>query len=288
MEAEGIGGFMKKKIINFSLIILSLLICFPIIMLLTNSFMGKEELKEFLVPILSGGEEYISLKLFPKFPTFKNYVKLLLDTPEFFVMYWNSVKIVLFVLLGQLLVGVPAAWGLAQYNFPLKKLLFTIYIVVMLMPFQVTMLSNYLVLDKLNFIDTHLSIIIPGMFSTFPIFIMYRFFSEIPKEIVESARVDGANEFQIFIKIAIPLGRPGIISAMILGFFEYWNIIEQPMTFLKDKTLWPLSLYLPNISLENADIAFTASAITLLTAIIIFFAGQKYLEQGILASAVKG
>ena len=75
---------------------------------------------------------------------------------------------------------------------------------------------------------------------------------------------------------------------MILGFFEYWNIIEQPMTFLKDKTLWPLSLYLPNISLENADIAFTASAITLLTAIIIFFAGQKYLEQGILASAVKG
>lgn len=257
-------------------------------MLLTNSFMGKEELKEFLVPILSGGEEYISLKLFPKFPTFKNYVKLLLDTPEFFVMYWNSVKIVLFVLLGQLLVGVPAAWGLAQYNFPFKKLLFTIYIVVMLMPFQVTMLSNYLVLDKLNLIDTHLSIIIPGMFSTFPVFIMYRFFSEIPKEILESARVDGANEFQIFIKIAIPLGRPGIISAMILGFFEYWNIIEQPMTFLKDKTLWPLSLYLPNISLENADIAFTASAITLLTAIIIFFAGQKYLEQGILASAVKG
>ena len=156
------------------------------------------------------------------------------------------------------------------------------------MPFQVTMLSNYLVLDKLNLIDTHLSIIIPGMFSTFPVFIMYRFFSEIPKEIVESARVDGANEFQIFIKIAIPLGRPGIISAMILGFFEYWNIIEQPMTFLKDKTLWPLSLYLPNISLENADIAFAASSITLITAIIIFFAGQKYLEQGILASAVKG
>ena len=155
------------------------------------------------------------------------------------------------------------------------------------MPFQVTMLSNYLVLDKLHLLNTHGSIILPAIFSTFSVFIMYRFFCNIPKSIIESARVDGASELVIFAKIGIPLGMPGIMSAVVLQFLEYWNLIEQPLTFLKDKTLWPLSIYLPNITLENADIAFTASAVTLIAAIIVFFAGQSYLEQGIAASAVK-
>ena len=155
------------------------------------------------------------------------------------------------------------------------------------MPFQVTMLSSYLVLDSFKLLDTHWSIILPAIFSTFSVFIMYRFFCNIPEAIIESARIDGASELKIFFKIGIPLGMPGIMSAVILQFLELWNLIEQPLTFLKDKSLWPLSIYLPNITLENADIAFTASAVTLIAAIIVFFAGQSYLEQGIAASAVK-
>ena len=188
------------------------------------------------------------------------------------------------ILIGQLVVSVTAAWGFARYEFPYKKLLFTLYIVLMLMPFQVTMLSTYLVLDKIKLINTAMSIVLPAVFSTFPVFIMYRFFISIPESIIECARLDGASEFKIFIKIGIPLGKPGIMSAMILGFLEYWNLIEQPLTFLKDKSLWPLSLYL---GLESADVAFAASAVTLITAIIVFFAGQSHLEQGIAATAVK-
>ena len=197
------------------------------------------------------------------------------------------IKIVFLLIIGQLIVGVAAAWGFARYKFPFKKTLFTIYIVVMLMPFQVTMLSSYFVLDAFKLLNTHWSIIIPGIFSTFSVFIMYRFFSNIPESIIESSRIDGASELRIFAEIGIPLGMPGIMSAVILQFLEYWNLIEQPLTFLKDKSLWPLSIYLPNITLENADIAFTASAVTLIAAIIVFFAGQSYLEQGIAASAVK-
>ena len=157
----------------------------------------------------------------------------------------------------------------------------------MLMPFQVTMLSSYLVLDTMHLLDSHASIILPAIFSTFSVFIMYRFFCNIPESIIESARIDGASELVIFAKIGVPLGMPGIMSAVVLQFLEYWNLIEQPLTFLKDKALWPSSIYLPNITLENADIAFTASAVTLIAAIIVFFAGQSYLEQGIAASAVK-
>ena len=278
---------MKRKIIFLILVILSLFMCFPVIFLIAGSFMGKAELTGHLAPVLGKGKDFVSWGLLPKYPTIRSYVELLLDTPQFFVMFWNSVKIVFLSIAGQLIVGIAAAWGFARYNFRFKKILFTIYIVVMLMPFQVTMLSSYLVLDSFKLLDTHWSIILPAVFSTFSVFIMYRFFCNIPEAIIESARIDGASELKIFFKIGIPLGMPGIMSAVILQFLELWNLIEQPLTFLKDKSLWPLSIYLPNITLENADIAFTASAVTLIAAIIVFFAGQSYLEQGIAASAVK-
>ncbi|NLK95438.1 MAG: carbohydrate ABC transporter permease [Clostridiales bacterium] len=278
---------MKKKIITIGLLVLGLIFCMPMIFLVSSSLMGKSELLESLSAILSNSDEYVKLIFMPKYPTFRSYVKLLFDSPEFFVTYWNSIKIVVFVLLGQLIVGVPAAWGFAKYNFRFKKFLFTLYIVVMLMPFQVTMLSSYLLLDKMNLINTHLSIILPGIFSTFSIFILYRSFRVIPNEIIEAARVDGSGDFNIFIKIGLPLGKNGIISAMLLQFFEYWNLMEQPLTYLSDKGLWPLSLYLPNISLSYADISFVASAIVLATSIFIFLAGEKYLEEGISTLAEK-
>ena len=249
--------------------------------------MSKGEIKEYIVPILKGGKEYVSWSIIPMYPTLQSYVKLLLDTPEFFVMFWNTVKITFFTLLGQLIFGVPAAWGFSRYDFKYKKILFTIYIVLMLMPFQVTMLSNYIVLDKLHLMDTHWSIILPATFSTFPVFIMYTFFKNIHNAIIEAARIDGASEIQIFFRIGIPLGMPGIMASTILNFFEYWSLIEQPMTFLETKSLLPLSLYLPNITLENADISFVSSAVASIMAIIVFLAGQKYLQQGIAAAAVK-
>ena len=114
---------------------------------------------------------------FPMYPTLRAYVELLLDSPGYFVMFWNSIRVTAGILLGQILVGVPAAWAFARYDFPLKKPVFTVYITLMMMPFQVTMLSNYLVLDRLGLMDTLWAVILPGAFSTFPVFIMYRFFT---------------------------------------------------------------------------------------------------------------
>lgn len=277
-----------KKILTVLLGILALIAIFPVVFLAVGSFMGKVELKELLLPVMdSNVKGYASWKLFPGYPTLRSYVEVLLDSPEFFIMFWNSVKLTGGILAGQLLVGVPAAWGFAKFSFPGKKLLFTIYIAMMMMPFQVMMLSNYLVLDQLRLLDTLLGIILPAVFSTFPVFIMYRFFEGIPDALLEAARLDGAGELRLFFRIALPLGSPGVISAMVLGFLEYWNMIEQPMAFLKTKELWPLSLYLPNITLEKAGVAFTASVVVLLPALLVFMAGQDYLEQGIIASALK-
>ncbi|MBU9744772.1 carbohydrate ABC transporter permease [Lachnospiraceae bacterium ASD3451] len=278
---------MKKVWLWLLLCVLAAVVCIPMYFLIDGSLMGKGEVTEYLAPVMQNKNGFASFRLLPMYPTLRSYVELLLDSPEFFVMFWNSVKLTLLILAGQLVTGVPAAWGFARLRIPGKRMLFQLYVILMLMPFQVTMLSNYLTLDRLRLLDTHAAIILPAVFSTFPVFLMYRFFENIPESILESARVDGAGSWTIFRKIGVPLGSAGIVSAMVLGFLEYWNLIEQPLVFLKDKSLWPLSLYLPNIGLEEAGMAFVASVVTLIPSLLVFFAGGEYLEQGIAASAVK-
>lgn len=249
--------------------------------------MDNGELWEHLSPVFSEAAEYISWKIVPDYPTFGNYGKLLFMTPQFFVLFWNSVKMVGFILLGQLVVGVPAAWAFAVFKVRGSRALFALYVVLMLLPFQVTMLSSYLVLNRLGFLDTQQAVILPAVFSTFPVFLTYGGFRCIPMQLFEAARIDGAGEFRIFCKIGLPLGKSGLLSAMVLGFLEYWNMMEQPMAFLEDKSLWPLSLYLPEITWAQAGYAFTTSIITLVPAVFIFIWGQDYLEQGIIFSGLK-
>nr|WP_207746677.1 carbohydrate ABC transporter permease [Anaerotruncus colihominis] len=278
---------MKKGLLLLFLIILAVAVWFPLAFLLGGSFMGTQEVLQKLGPVLGDMKGFASWNLIPQYPTLRPYVELLLDSPQFFVMFWNSVRLTAGVLFGQMIVGVPAAWGFARYDFPGKGALFTLYIVLMLMPFQVTMVSNYLVLNRLSLLDTHMGIILPAVFSTFPVFIMYRFFRGIPRSLIESARLDGASEWQIFWRIGLPLGSAGVMSAMVLSFLECWSMIEQPMTFLKNRSLWPLSLYLPDIAADRAGLALAASVTALIPAILVFLYGQTYLEQGIIAAGVK-
>ncbi len=267
---------------------LAVLVCSPAVILISGCIMDGDELRLYLSPVLlENRTSFASWSLLPQTPSLRSVVELLLDSPEFFHMFWNSIAITGGILLGQLLVGAPAAWGFARYRFPLRGPLFTLYLILMLMPFQVTMLSSYLALDRMRLNDTLWAVILPGAFSTFPVFIMYRFFRAIPEAIIESARLDARNAFQIFWHIGVPLGSAGIVSALVLGFLESWNLIEQPMAFLKNKTLWPLSLYLPNIGLSDAGPAFAGAVLTLAPAFLVFLSGRDHLEQGIVASAVK-
>lgn len=270
-----------------ALIGLGLLVWLPLWMIGSGSLMGGAELSKHLGPVLSGTEGLADWPVLPQYPTLQPAVELLLDSPGFFVMFWNTVKLVAPILLGQLLVAVPAAWGFARFQFKGKKLLFTLYIALMLMPFQVTMVSSYLVLDAMELINTRWAVILPAVFSTFPVFIMVKFFRSIPRSLIEAAELDGANSWQVFWHIGLPLGAPGILSAMVLGFLEYWNAIEQPLTFLQDKALWPLSLYLPGIVADKAGVSLVSSLVMMIPALLIFLMGQKYLEQGIRAAGLK-
>lgn len=279
---------LGRKAVWILLIVLALLAVYPVIFLSTGSLMGADELEDCLGAVVSGAEGYASFPVLPKYPTLQHFVEVLLDSPEFFVMFWNSILITFGVLGGQFVAGTMAAWGFARYEFPCKRGIFLLYIVLMLLPFQVLMLSDYLLLDRLRLLDSLWAVILPGMFSTFPVFIMYRFFAEIPDSLIESARLDGAREWQLFWYLALPMGSSGIIAALVLGFLEYWSLIEQPLTFIKDKSKLPLSVFLPDLTMTGkAGFLFAVSVVTFLPAIIVFMGGRDYLEQGIMAGAVK-
>lgn len=278
----------KSKMSGVVLLFLTgAILLLPIFTIFTSSFMGYPELVQSYGCVLGNGEGNLEWKIFPLYPTLRAYVELLLDSPGFFVMFWNSCRHVFLILAGQIIVGTPAAWAFARYDFFGKRFFFLLYMILMILPFQVTMTSSYLVLSRFNLIDTVYAVVLPGVFSTFPVFIMTKFFRGIPKSLIEAAKADGAGEFYIFFHIGLPLGKPGIFSALILSFLEYWNAIEAPMTFLKSKEKYPLSLYLPEITTDRISVSFAASVIMILPALLLFLFGQEYLEQGIAASGLK-
>lgn len=282
---------MRKKVLYLLRLLLLLglssAVWLPLLMLAGNSLMGDAEIRDRFGPVLLQIGDHMDFSILPAYPTLKPYAQLLFDSPGFYQMFWNSGIQVFGILAGICLISVPAAWAFGRFHFRGRKFWFTVYTLLMVMPFQVTMVSGYLVLDRFHMMNTHLALILPGIFSTFPVFIMTKFYRSISIYLIEAAQIDGAGEIRIFLSIGLPLGKPGLMSVLLLCFMEYWNAIEQPLTYLKDKSLWPMSLYLPNITSEKVGVAFAASVIAMVPPVLLFLSGQGYLEQGIEASGIK-
>lgn len=263
------------------------LICAPLLMIPGGSLMDHAEIKQILSPILGEGKGFAVWHLLPFYPTLDHFYRLLIESPAFYRLFWNTVGMTAAILGGQLIVGLPSAWAFAAFRFRGRDILFGLYVVLMLLPFQVMLLPQYIVLQKLHLYNHFAAVILPAVFSTFPVFIMYRGFTQIDGEILEAARLDGAGELQVFLRIGLPLGKMGIQAAMVLSFLEYWNLVEQPMAFLEEQAKWPLSLYLPQITISQAGFAFAVAVVVLIPALFVFALGQDALEEGIAYIGVK-
>lgn len=280
---------MKKRNIAATMILVGvcILIWVPLLMMTAGALMPEDELYWRYLSPLGLGRDRVRAALFPSYPSGSSLFELLVCSPGFFVMFWNACIQVIPMTLGQLVVAAPAAWAFARFRFPGKRLLFGVYVILMVLPFQVTQVSNYLVLDSLGILNSHFSLILPGIWSTFPVFIMTKSFETIPDALVEAAYLDGAGAGYTFFHVGLPLGYPGIVTALMLSFIDSWNALEQPITYLKDKNLWPISLYLPDIAKDKASVAFAAALITCLLPVLIYLNCQEELEQGVAASGVK-
>ncbi|MCL2499314.1 MAG: carbohydrate ABC transporter permease [Defluviitaleaceae bacterium] len=269
------------------LIALAFLVVWPLWFMVMGSLMPLDELRITIGPALTSAEGQSVWPILPSWPTLQPMVSLLLDMPQFFTMFWNTFKIVIPSVVGQLILGAPAAWALSRFRFRGRKVAATVYISLMLMPFQVTMVPNYLVIDRLGLMGNIWAVILPFAFSAFPVFIMMRAFDAVPRALMEAANIDGAGRLRTFVYVGLPLGVPGILAALVLGFLETWGAIEQPMTFLNDPASWPISLFLPQIVSEELGVAMAASLLMLIPAALFFFFGQKYLELGIQSAGIK-
>ena len=265
----------------------AVLICLPLLMIPGGALMDSAEIKQILAPVLGEGTGFAVWHLIPLYPTIEHFNRLLISSPAFYKLFWNTVGMTAAILAGQLVVGLPSAWAFAAFRFRGRDFLFGLYVVLMLLPFQVMLLPQYLVLQQFHLYNHPAAVILPAVFSTFPVFIMYRGFTQIDPEIMEAARLDGAGEMQIFLYIGLPLGKMGIQAAMVLSFLEYWNLVEQPMAFLEEQAYWPLSLYLPQIEIGQAGFAFAVSVVVLIPALFVFALGQDALEEGIAYIGVK-
>lgn len=263
-----------------------ILSCIPLLILAVGTVTGNYEMAAYLEGML-WGEGGTYLLLFPSYPTLRGVVEALLEKPEFYVVFWNSVKLTGCIVAGQIFFAVPAAWGFSRWHGRLSSLLFYLYTILMLLPFQVTMLSNYIVIDGMGILDTHAAVILPAVFSTFPVFIIYRSFLGIPEEIYEAFSLDSNSRWRMFYHVGVPLALPGIKSAALLGIIEYWNMVEQPLLFLKTPSRWPFSLYIPGISYDNVQYIFACSLIVLTPMILIMFWGKDDISKGISNMAVK-
>lgn len=285
----------KKLVLSVIMGGLAAAMLFPIVVTFFNSFMTETEIDynynliRKMVNIAAGEKDgYINLKLIPDWVSFGQYAEVLVHKPMFLHMFWNSVFIVVPIIVLQVMIASLAAYAFAKLRFWGRDKLFVVYLMTMLMPFQVTLVPNYIIADKLGLMNTTSAIILPGIFSAFGVFMLRQFMMHIPYTYVEAAKIDGAGHATIFYQIIVPLVKPGIAALIVLLFVDNWNMVEQPLIFLEDTFKQPLSLYLSRISEGARGVAFAASVLYMTPMVLLFLYAESYFVEGVQLSGIKG
>ncbi|MDE7253343.1 MAG: carbohydrate ABC transporter permease [Acetatifactor sp.] len=284
-----VWGVVKIAIATAIAAFFAVLFLAPIVLTITNSFMSSSEISANYGSVFAvnenGGKVYIAekvnLKFIPDIVSFSQYITVLLKSPDYLLKFWNSVILVGPIVLFQLTVATLAAYGFARYSGKLRSIIFFSYIILMLMPYQVTLVPNYLVADWLNILDSYKAIWLPGIFSPFAVFLLTKFMKRIPYSVIEAAQIDGAGEWQIFRRICLPLCKGALCSAAILVFIDYWNMVEQPLILLSDAETHPLSVFLSKINAGEVGLAFAVATIYMVPSLLVFLYGEEYLVDGI-------
>lgn len=282
-------SMVKRALATVIAAVFAILFLMPIILTVTNSFMSASEISSNYGQVFAttdtGGKTYIAdkvnLKFIPDLVSFSQYITVLFKSPDYLFKFWNSVILVVPIVVFQLVVAALASYGFTRYRGRLKEIIFFIYIILMLMPYQVTLVPNYLVSGWLHLLDTKWAIWLPGIFSPFAVYLLTKFMRRIPISLMEAAQIDGAGEWQIFRKICLPLCKGCMFSVAILIFIDYWNMVEQPLILLSDETMHPLSVFLSKINSGEIGLAFAVATIYMVPTLLVFLYGEDYLVEGI-------
>lgn len=272
---------VKRLIATILLLGLALIFTVPFIWMFLSSFKRMSDIYTFPIQWIS---DHMSLD---------NYKTVLSqDNPPFMRYFLNSVFVAVLSCSAQVLTSAIAGYAFAKYQFKGKNILFLLVLGTMMVPFQVIMVPQFLLFKTIGIYNTLWSLILPKLTTPLGIFLMRQYFSRIPDEIIESARVDGASEFKIFTRIMLPLAKPIVATLSVLTFVWKWNEYEQPLVFLNDKNKFTLPLGLLNFvddsGVTQDQLVLAASVLSLLPLLIVYVICQKHLIAGLTAGSVKG
>ena len=257
----------------------AILMIIPFLWMISTSFKINAEV--FQYPI----------KWIPEVWHFENYKEVWMGSNPFYTYYWNSIKITGITVAGSLLSSSMAGFAFAKLNFKGRDTLFLLYLSTMMIPGQVLLVPRFILFDKLHLLNTHFAIILPGIFTVLGTFMMRQFFSSLPGELLEAARVDGAGYWRMFWQISLPLTKPALVTLLILTFTWHWNEYENPLIFLRDRELYTIPLGLTNYVEEygtNYVLLLAASVSALLPMLLVVLLGQRWIVEGIANTGIKG
>ncbi len=275
---------MKQMIGNLIMGMMLVVMLFPIMYTLSHSLKA-----EHIITSLYTNDSKALKKLWidPFSVNLEQYYRLLFRSPYYLNLFWNTVKMVGSIVVGQLVIAILAAYGFSKHKFKGSETLFFLYVIMMLMPFQVTLVPNYIVLKQLNLLDHMGSLILPGIFSSFGVFFLKQFMENIDEAFLEEGRLLGAGELRLLMSVVIPMCKPIIVSAGILIFIDYWNMVEQPIIFMSSLEKMPLSVYLANLAENNIHIGFACSVLYMILPILCVLYGQDDLSDGLKITSLK-
>lgn len=214
-------------------------------------------------------------------PSIQGYMDLLFDCFVFYPMFWNSVLYAAAITIIQLVVIIPCAFGFSQSKFKGKGVLFVFYIILMMMPLQVTILPNYIGLRDMGLLNTPWGIILPMIFSPFGVVVMHQYMKNIDSSVIEATRLETDSIFRIIFTGVIPQIRVCIFAVVLFVFADCWNMVEQPMLFLKDDSMKTLSVFISNAGEYTGAVLFPAAVIFLVPTLILYLFFNEDLEKGL-------
>ena len=279
------GGVLALMI----LILLSAVILIPIVFTFLYSFFPKGEIEAYLKTRGSyDATKWLDILYAPAVFSLRQYYKIFIEYPTYLRLFCNSAMYAGAILLGQALVIPLTAYALSRFTFRGRDAIFFCILILMILPFQVTMAPSVMMLRWLGLMDTVWAVILPMCFSPFYIFLLRQFMVSIPNELLEAGMVDGVGAVRGFVHVILPVCKPILGAAAALSFADCWNMVEQPLVYLANRQdLRPLSVMFNQISTEGADVAFAGSALYILPTLLIYLYFQEDIVAGIQLSELK-
>ena len=267
------------KIIAHTILILGAVIMLvPFFWMLSSSFKTLGEV--FVFPPTLFGERLV----------WENYTQIS-SRFDYFAYFLNSIKVSAWVVFFQVFTSATAGYVFAKMNFRGRDKIFTLYLATMMIPFHVTVITNFLQMSMYGLVNTLWSLMLPASVSAFGTFLMRQFFITVPTELVEAAKIDGCNPLYTFLRIAFPMAKSTIATLCIFCFMNVWNDYFTPLIYINDARKYTLPLGLASMKgMYSTDwpVLMAACSIVILPVVLVYISAQKYIIEGIAMTGIKG